>query len=77
MKNDRELLEEIHGKVTNTEAKVAAVEQALVGYNGQIGLCKQVENNTKQIARLWIVVSIILASTGGSAYGIIRLLMGV
>ncbi len=68
-KTDRELWEEIH-------LDVAELKQSLKGYNGQVGLCKQVENHTKQIARLWIVVSVILCTTGGSAYGIIRLLVG-
>ncbi len=75
-KTDRELWEETHRDGEETRKDVAALMQAVKGYNGRGGLCQQVENHTKQIARLWIVVTVILCTTGGSAYGIIRLLVG-
>ncbi len=53
---------------------VREIKTALKGYDGQVGLCRQVENNAKAINKIWIVVVFIFASIGGSTYGIVRLL---
>ena len=55
---------------------VAEVKQALKGYNGQIGLCKQVGNNSKQITKLWIMIVAILVSLGGGVWGVVQIVMG-
>lgn len=61
-KSDHDLLIEIHGR--------------LMGTDGQGGLCRQVNNNTKQINRIWIAITLISATVGGSAWGIISKLLG-
>jgi len=60
-KTDHDILLEIH--------------TTLVGVNGQGGLCRQVERNTKSINKLWIIVAVIAASIGGGGYGIIQALL--
>ena len=64
-----------HQIVLEVQKDVGEVKQALKGYNGQIGLCKQIENNTKQIAKLWIVIVAITVSLGGGIWGIVQLIM--
>jgi len=66
---DDKILEEIKEDVTE-------IKSLLKGYNGRRGLVQQVENNSKGIARLWIAVIIIAASTGTTTYGVLRLLLG-
>ncbi len=66
-KTDRELLIETHYEVTS-------IKQLLKGYNGDIGLCKQVENNSRAITKLWICMAVIVASAGGGSYAIIQTL---
>ena len=65
-------------KRDSNEQKESLVEikTVLKGYNGNEGLCKKVNNNSKAINKLWIMVAILGTSLGGSAYGIIRALMG-
>ena len=61
-KNDHDLLIEIH--------------TVLLGTNGHLGLCQQVERNGKAINKLWIAVAVIASSVGGGIYGIIELVRG-
>ena len=55
--------------------ELTEIKQVLKGYNGNTGLCKQVECNTKMINKIWIAIAIIAASTGGGAYGIIQFIL--
>ena len=57
-------------------ADVGDVKVVLKGYNGKKGLCQQVENNTRQIQRIWIILAILVASSGGGAYAITNALLG-
>ncbi len=70
-KLDHELLVEMH-------QKIIGIEQVLKGYNGDgdTGLCKQVENNSKAITRLWIALAVVIATSGGSSYAIAQKIMG-
>lgn len=61
-KSDHDLLVEVH--------------TMLLGTNGQGGLARQVEANTKAITKLWIAEAVIVASTGGGAYAIVQKLIG-
>jgi hypothetical protein len=61
-KSDHDLLLEVHS--------------TLLGTNGQGGLCRQVDKNTKAINKIWILLAIIIAAGGGGAWGIISKLLG-
>jgi len=63
-------------KVDSLIEDVREVKTALKGYNGQIGLCKQVENNARAINKIWITLAVIIASCGGGTYGLIQLFGG-
>jgi len=62
-------LKEDHDRLTEIHA-------VLLGVNGNPGLCKLVERNTKMINKLWVAVIIIATSIGGGVYGIVELLKG-
>lgn len=57
-KSDHDLLIEVHS--------------VLLGSNGQDGLCRQVARNTKAISRLWVILAIIVALSGGGGYALAR-----
>ena len=57
--------------------KITEIHAVLLGVNGNPGLCKLVDRNTKMINKLWIAVIIIATSVGGGVYGIIELLRGM
>ena len=59
-----------------THDAVQDIQQLLKGYDGHGGLLKQVENNTKQINKLWIAIAVIAAGTGGSGFAIVQALLG-
>jgi len=61
-KTDHDLLLEVHG--------------TLLGTNGQGGLCRQVDKNTKAISKLIIAVIVIGLTVGGGAWGIVSKLLG-
>ncbi len=61
-KTDHDLLTEMH--------------TVLLGTNGNPGLCRQVEHNTKSINKIWICMAIIASSVGGGIYGIVQLFIG-
>ena len=63
-------LKEDHDRLTEIHA-------VLIGVNGNPGLCKLVERNTKAIQKLWIAFIIIATSLGGGVYGVIELLRGI
>ena len=48
----------------------------LTDFNGRPGLCTQVEKNTKQINKLWIMIAIIVAGGGGGGFAIIKTILG-
>ena len=56
--------------------KLTQIHAVLLGVDGNTGLCKLVERNTKAIQKLWIAVIIIASSVGGGIYGIIELFKG-
>jgi len=62
-------LKEDHDRLTEIHA-------VLLGVNGNPGLCKIVERNTKAIQKLWVAVIIIATSVGGGVYGVIELFKG-
>ena len=67
-KQETEKLQKIHDDI-------AEIKTALRGYNGQVGLCKQVEINTKEIRRLWIAVLVIVLSTGSGVFSILKVIL--
>jgi len=64
---------ELETKLDKIHDDVLEVKQALKGYNGQIGLCKQVERNSKQITRIWITITALAVSIGGGIWGVIEI----
>jgi len=56
--------------------KLTQIHAVIIGVNGNPGLVKLVDRNTKAIQKLWIAVIIIATSIGGGVYGIIKLLKG-
>ncbi len=52
------------------------ITTVLKGYNGNQGLCDKVDANCKSINKLWIAMAVMGASIGGSAYGIVKALIG-
>ena len=56
--------------------KLTQIHAVLLGVNGNPGLCKLVDRNTRMITKLWVAVIIIATSVGGGAYGIIEILKG-
>jgi len=70
-------ISEMKADVKQLVADMSEVTTALRGYNGQVGLCRQVEKNSKAIFRLTIIMAIIAVSIGGGTYGIIDLLLRI
>ena len=56
--------------------RLTQIHAVLIGVNGNPGLVKLVDRNTKMINKLWIAIAIIATSIGGGVYGIIELLKG-
>jgi len=56
--------------------RITEIHAVLLGVNGNMGLCKLVERNTKSIQKLWAAIIIIATSVGGGVYGIIELFKG-
>ena len=57
--------------------KITEIHAVLLGANGHPGIAKQVERNSKAIAKIWICVAIIASSIGGGIYGVFELLKGI
>ena len=57
--------------------KITEIHAVLLGVNGNPGLCKLVEKNTRSLHKLWVIVLVLATSTGGGVYGIINLLRGM
>jgi len=57
--------------------RLTQIYAVLIGINGNPGLVKLVDRNTKAIQKLWIAVIIIATSIGGGVYGIIEILKGM
>jgi len=55
--------------IRDTHAKVQGIEQLLRGYNGESGLCRDVENNHRRIHRLELLLA--FAAGGGGITGAI------
>ena len=56
--------------------RLTQIHAVLLGVNGNPGLAKLVDRNTRSIQKLWIAIIIIATSIGGGVYGIIELLKG-
>jgi len=56
--------------------RLTQIHAVLLGVNGNPGLAKLVDRNTKMINKLWIAVTILATSVGGGVYGIINMLKG-
>jgi len=56
--------------------RLTQIHAVLLGVNGNPGLAKLVDRNTKAIQKLWVLMAVILASLCGGVYGIIELLKG-
>jgi len=56
--------------------KLTEIHAAIIGINGNPGLIKLVDRNTRAIQKLWIAIIIITTSIGGGVYGIVELLKG-
>ena len=64
--------------VTKTDHdRIIEIHAVLLGTNGSPGLCRQVERNTKAIAKLWIAITALGVSIGGGAYGVITVIRGL
>ncbi len=70
-----EELKQIQSDISDVKLDVAEIKVALKGYNGQIGLCQQLEKNTQHIKRLTVAVVLIAASLGGGVWGAIQLIL--
>lgn len=70
-----ENLEKLQEKVDKMAYDISDIKVALKGYNGQEGLCKKVNQNSKSINKVYIYLAILAASTGGGAYGIIQTIL--
>ena len=57
--------------------RLTQIHAVLIGVNGNPGLVKLVDRNTRAIQKLWIAVIIITTSIGGGVYGIIELIKGM
>ena len=68
-KTDRQLLEEMATDMT--EVKIV-----LKGYNGQRGLCDNVEQHGKAITRIWVSLAVLTSSVGGGAFAIVKAFLG-
>lgn len=62
-KSDHDMLIEIHS--------------VLLGANGQGGLSRQVEINTKAIFKLWCAFIALATSIGGGIFGIIKAVLAI
>ena len=69
-------IKQIQLDITEVRKDVAEIKVALKGYNGQTGLCQQVEKASANIKRLTIAVVIIASSLGGGVWGVTQLLLG-
>lgn len=69
-------LTQIQLDIAEVKVDVAEIKVALKGYNGQIGLCQQVEKTSVYIKRLTIAVVLIASSLGGGVWGVVQLLLG-
>ena len=54
---------------------IIEMHTVLLGTDGHLGLCKQVEKNTKAINKIWIIIAVIAASMGGCVYGILQAIL--
>lgn len=63
-------------KIDKVVSDIGEIKVLLKGYNGQEGLCKQVENQGRHIQKLWVVIAILGASFGGGGAAIIRAILG-
>lgn len=65
---------EHHAKlIESTHHAVTEIKTVLKGYNGKQGLCKQVENNSKSINKIWVIFAFIFG-VGGLGIGITELI---
>ena len=55
--------------------RLVEVHAALLGVNGQGGLNRQVEKNTKAIFKLWCAIIAIGVSIGGGVFGIVKVFL--
>ena len=56
---------------------IVSMHTALCGVDGQDGLVKKVNGLSKSVFRLWLIVIGIIASMGGGAFGILKIIGGV
>uniref|UniRef100_A0A6H1ZT39 Uncharacterized protein n=1 Tax=viral metagenome TaxID=1070528 RepID=A0A6H1ZT39_9ZZZZ len=57
--------------------RLTQIHAVLIGVNGNPGLVKLVDRNTRSIQKLWLAIIIIATSIGGGVYGIIEILRGI
>jgi len=57
--------------------RLVEIHATLLGTDGQGGIARQVERNTKAIFRLWIMLVVLSVSVGGGTFGIIRAVLAV
>ena len=55
--------------------RIVEMHTVLLGANGQGGLARQVEKNTKAITKLWLAIVAITVSIGGGVFGIVKAVM--
>ena len=55
-----------------TEIKIV-----LKGYDGTAGLVKQVQNNTRAVNKIWIVIAVLVATAGGGSYGLVQFVLNM
>jgi hypothetical protein len=71
------ILKELRDDIKEVKESQIEVNTVLKGYNGKLGLCEQVEKNTKGIVRLTIACIVIASAAGGGTFAAIKALVGV
>ncbi len=71
-------LEQIDEKLDKVENTLIEIKTVLLGKNGDKGLVGQVQDHDKTIKTILIILAALIGSSvlGGSAFGVVKLLMG-
>ena len=57
--------------------RLVEIHAVLLGANGQGGVARKVERNSKAIFRIWVAIVVLSVSAGGGAFGIIKAFLAV
>ena len=56
--------------------RLIQVCDVLLGVNGKHSLIEEVSKNSKAIVKIWILLAVLTASTGGGAFAILQTVLG-